>query len=181
MSALRDAAHEYLQVRRALGFKLGQQGRMLLQFVDFVDRPGAAVITTGLALEWASQPAAGSQMWWHQRLAVVRGFAQHLAAVDPRTEVPSSDLLPARPHRAIPYLYSDAEIARLIGAARALTPPLKAATYATLIGLLSVTGMRVGEALGLDRDDVDLDGGWLHIRRAKNDHHREVPLDQSTV
>jgi integrase len=181
VSALRSAAEEYLQVRRALGFKLRQQGRMLLQFVDFLEERGATVITTGLALQWARQPAGGSQMWWHQRLAVVRGFAHHLAAVDPRTEVPSSDLLPARPHRAIPYLYSDAEIAGLIGAARALAPPLKAATYATLIGLLSVTGMRVGEAIGLDRDDVDLDDGWLHIRRAKNDHCREVPLHESTI
>ena len=81
MSALRNAAHEYLQVRRALGFKLRQQGRMLLQFVDFLDQRGAAVITTELALEWARQPGGGSQMWWHQRLAVVRAFAQHLAAL----------------------------------------------------------------------------------------------------
>jgi hypothetical protein len=92
VSALRSAAEEYLQVRRALGFKLRQQGRMLLQFVDFLEERGATVITTGLALQWARQPAGGSQMWWHQRLAVVRGFAHHLAAVDPRTEVPSSDL-----------------------------------------------------------------------------------------
>jgi integrase/recombinase XerD len=181
VSALGEAAEEYLQIRRALGFKLRQQGCMLLQFVAFLEEREATVISTELALQWARQPAGGSQMWWHQRLAVVRGFAQHLAAVDPRTEVPSSDLLPARAHRTIPYLYCDAEIARLIGAARALAPPLKAATYATLIGLLSVTGMRVGEALGLDRDDVDLDGGWLHIRRAKNDHCREVPLHESTI
>jgi integrase len=108
-------------------------------------------------------------------------LAQHRAASDPRTAVPRSDLLPARLHRAVPYLYSDGEIVRLIEAARALAPPLKAATYATLIGLLSVTGMRVGEAIGLDRDDVDLDDGWLLIRHAKNDHRRVVPLHESTV
>jgi integrase len=181
VSSLREAAQEYLALRRALGFKLGQQGRMLLQFVAFLERQDTAVITTKLALQWACEPSSGSQMWWHQRLVVVRGFAQHRAACDPRTEVPSSDLLPARLHRAVPYLYSDGEIVRLIEAARALAPPLKAATYATLIGLLSVTGMRVGEAIGLDRDDVDLDDGWLMIRRAKNDHRRVVPLHESTV
>jgi len=181
MSSLREAAEEYLALRRALGFKLGQQGRMLLQFVAFLEQHDTAVITTKLALQWACEPSSGSQMWWHQRLVVVRGFAQHRAACDPRTEVPPSDLLPARLHRAIPYLYSDAEIVRLIQAARALAPPLKAATYATLIGLLSVTGMRVGEAIGLDRDDVDLDDGWLLVRRAKNDHQRVVPLHESTV
>lgn len=181
MSSLREAAEEYLALRRALGFKLGQQGRMLLQFVTFLEQHDTAVITTKLALQWACEPSSGSPMWWHQRLVVVRGFAQHRAASDSRTEVPPSDLLPARLHRAVPYLYSDAEIVRLIQAARALAPPLKAATYATLIGLLSVTGMRVGEAIGLDRDDVDLDDGWLLIRRAKNDHCRVVPLHESTV
>lgn len=181
MSSLREAAQEYLTLRRALGFKLGQQGRMLLQFVAFLERHDTAVITTKLALQWACEPSSGSQMWWHQRLVVVRGFAQHRAACDPRTQVPPSDLLPARLHRAVPYLYSDGEIVRLIEAARALAPPLKAATYATLIGLLSVTGMRVGEAIGLDRDDVDLDDGWLMIRRAKNDNQRMVPLHESTV
>ncbi len=181
MSSLREAAEEYLALRRALGFKLGQQGRMLLQFVAFLEQHDTAVITTTLALQWACEPSSGSQMWWHQRLVVVRGFAKHRAACDPRTEVPPSDLLPARLHRAVPYLYSDGEIVRLIQAARALAPPLKAATYATLFGLLSVTGMRVGEAIGLDRDDVDLDDGWLLIRRAKNDHQRVVPLHHSTV
>jgi integrase len=181
VSSLREAAEEYLALRRALGFKLRQHGRMLLQFVEFLEQHEASVITTELALQWACQPPGGSQMWWHQRLVVVRRFAQHRAAFDPRTGVPPSDLLPARLHRAIPYLYSDAEIVGLIAAARALEPPLTAATYATLIGLLSVTGMRVGEALGLDRDDVDLDDGWLLIRRAKNDHSRIVPLHPSTV
>lgn len=181
MSSLRDAATDYLAIRRALGFKLRQHGRMLLQFVDYLEQRDATVITVELALEWACQPSGGSRMWWHQRLVVVRGFARHLVALDPRTEVPSSDLLPARLHRAVPYLYSDPEIVGLIAAARALTPPLKAATYATLIGLLSVTGMRVGEAIGLDRNDVDLDDGWLLIRRAKNDHCREVPLHHSVV
>jgi len=181
MSSLREAAEEYLALRRALGFKLRQQGRMLLQFVEFLEQRDATVISTELALQWACEPSDGSRMWWHQRLVVVRGFAQHRAACDPRTEVPASDLLPARLHRAIPYLYSDAEIAQLIAAAQALTPALTAATYATLIGLLSVTGMRVGEALGLDRDDVDLDDGWLLIRHAKNDHCRIVPLHPSTV
>ncbi|MGH2831351.1 MAG: tyrosine-type recombinase/integrase [Solirubrobacteraceae bacterium] len=181
MSALQEAAREYLEMRRALGFKLRQQGRMLLQFVDYLEQQSAEVITTELALEWACLPEGVSQLWWRQRLAVVRDFARHLSGLDPRTEVPPSDLLPARSHRAVPYLYSDAEVARLIEAARMLAPPLHAGTYATLIGLLFVTGLRVGEALGLDREDVDLDDGWLLVRRAKNDYRREVPVHQSSI
>ncbi len=180
MSVLRKAAHEYLQVRRALGYKLEAQGHLLLQFVEYLEQRGALVITTELALEWARQPADASQLWWHQRLSVVRGFARYLVGLDPRTEVPANDLLPARSRRAVPCLYSEAEIARLMRAARALPTPLKAATFETLIGLLSVTGMRVSEAIWLDRDDVDLDGEWLLIRRAKNERSREVPLHQST-
>jgi integrase/recombinase XerD len=181
VSVLRKAAHEYLSIRRALGYKLEAQGHLLLQFIDYLEQRGALVITTELALEWARQPADASQLWWHQRLSVVRGFARHLVGLDPRTEVPANDLLPARFRRAVPYLYSEAEIARLMRAARAIPTPLKAATFETLIGLLSVTGMRVSEAIWLDRDDVDLDGEWLLIRRAKNERSREVPLHQSTV
>ena len=101
-------------------------------------------------------------MWWHQRLAIVPGFARYLQAFDPRHEVPPVDLLPAKFRRAIPYLYSEAEIEALMHAARGIRSPLKAATYETLIGLLSVTGMRIGEAVALDRDDVELSERTAH-------------------
>jgi integrase/recombinase XerD len=181
MSALARAAEEYLAVRRALGYKLIAQGKLLLQFVDFLDAQDAPVITTALALEWAKQPAGGSPLWWHQRLSVVRGFAQHLQGFDARTEVPASDLLPARFRRAVPYLYSEEEITRLMHTARQMRLALRAATYETLIGLLAVTGMRIGEAIALNREDVDLDQDRLVVRHGKNDHTREIPLHPSTV
>jgi integrase len=180
-SGLRQAAEDYLAIRRALGYKLTQQGQMLLQFVDYLDESGVSVVTTGLALAWARQPAQASQLWWSQRLSVVRGFARHLHGLDPRTEVPSSDLLPARFRRAVPYLYSEAEIGRLMHATRTIRSPLRAVTYETLVGLLAVTGMRVGEAIGLDRDDIDMAGGLLVVRFGKNDKSREVALHPSTV
>jgi integrase/recombinase XerD len=181
MSGLRQAAEDYLAIRRALGFKLGWQGRVLLQFVDYLDESGESVVTTGPALAWARQPTRGSQLWWSQRLAVVRGFARHLQGLDPRTEVPPSDLLPARFRRAVPYLYSGAEIERLMHATRTIRSPLRAATYETLVGLLAVTGMRVGEAIALDRDDVDPVAGLLVVRFGKNGKSREVALHPSTV
>jgi len=109
------------------------------------------VITISLALAWATQPVDASVVWWHQRLAIVRGFAQYLQATDPRTEVPPADLLPAKFRRAVPYLFSDTEVLKLMRAARKIRSALKAATYETLIGLLAVTGMRIGEVLALDR------------------------------
>jgi len=120
-------------------------------------------------------------VWWHQRLAIVAGFARYLQGSDPRHEVPSSDLLPAKFRRAIPYLYSEEQISALMAAAREIASPLKAATYETLIGLLSVTGMRIGEAVGLDRDDVELSEGRLTVRHGKNGRSREIALHPSTV
>jgi integrase/recombinase XerD len=151
-------------------------GRLLPQFVAFLEPRDATVITTELALEWATLPVDGSAVWWHQRLAIVAGFARYLHASDPRHEIPPIDLLPAKFRRAIPYLYSEADIAALMAAARAIRSRLKAATYETLIGLLSVTGMRIGEVVALDRYDVLLAEARLTVRHGKNGRSCEVAL-----
>jgi integrase/recombinase XerD len=184
MSALHDAAEEYLEIRRAVGFKLARAEGLLFSFVDFADAGGSTQVSSELALRWATLPAGASQSWWNSRLCVVRCFARHLSAVDPCTEVPPADLLPRAPARALraePYLYSDAEIAALMDAAESKRFPLTAATLQTLIGLLAVTGMRIGEALRLDDADVDWERGVLIVRQSKFDRSREVPLHPSTV
>jgi len=180
MSSLGKAVDEYLELRRAVGFKLEREARLLPDFVAYLDRRGARTVTVELALAWAKQPADGQPAWWGTRLRIVRCFAKHLQAIDPRTEIPASDLLPYRRRRA-PYLYSDQEIARLVEAAEGLCSPLNAATYATLVGLLATTGMRVGEAVRLDRPDMDWIAGVLLIRDSKFGKSREVPLHETTV
>jgi integrase len=134
-----------------------------------------------VALEWARLPVNGGTNWWAYRLAAVRGFATYLHGLDPAHEVPAPDLLPQRPRRASPYLYSDAEITALIAATSTLSTPLRRATFATLIGLLAVTGVRVGEAIALDRGDVDLAAGRLTVRYGKFGKARELALHPSTV
>jgi len=181
MTALHSNLRDYLQVRRRLGFDLRNDERLLQGFVEFLERAGAKRVTTDLALMWAKLPVDARPYTWRQRLGIVRGFARYLATIDPASEVPSKDLLPAQYVRVTPHIYSRAEIAALMGAARALTPAPRAATYETLIGLLAATGLRPGEALGLDRQDVDLRGGALHLRAAKQQKQREVPLHQSTT
>jgi integrase len=181
MSSLRDALADYLRVRRRLGFEMPQDGRLLEGFVDFLERAGAERITTELALEWARMPAGAHPHTWRQRLGVVRGFARHLATIDPASEVPHKDLLPGHRPRIAPYIYTDGEIAALIAAAGRLRPTLRAVRHQTLIGLLAVTGMRPGEALGLDRHDVDLRHGTVHVRAGKQKKQREVPLHKSTI
>lgn len=174
MTPLRQALADYLRIRRGLGFKLVSDQRHLESFVGFLERAGAERITTELALRWARTPNAHPH-WWSRRLGIVRAFARYLATLDRSSEVPSQDLLPARRPRVAPYIYSPAEITALIDAAGALTPPLRAAGFRTVIGLMATTGLRLGEALGLDRADVDLSDGALHVR-ARQHKQREVPL-----
>ncbi len=182
MSALGQAVDDYLLVRRVLGSKLESEARLLADFVAFVEAAGATTVTTELAVAWAKLPGEDAHpSYLGRRLCAVRGFARHLQAFDPATEVPPAQLLPVRPCRAVPYLYSEADIAALIGAARSLTPALRSATYQTLIGLLSVTGMRIGEAIRLDRDDLDWDEGLVTVWHSKFDKSRELPLNPSTL
>lgn len=181
MSDLRVHLDNYLTIRRAVGFKLRRTELLLADFIAHLDENHNDTITTDLALAWASLPPNGSSEWWGQRLSVVRAFARHLHAIDPRHEVPPTGVWPSKSHRATPYLYSDADIAALMAAARQFRSPLRAATFETLTGLLAVTGLRIGEALGLDRDDLDLVDGVLRIREAKFGKSREVPLHPSTV
>jgi integrase len=180
-AALRDALGGYLDVRRALGYRLVRPEKLLNQFLDHLDAVGAATITAEAALAWACLPAGAHGTWWAYRLSVVRGFAAHLHTLDPTVEVPATDLLPWRARRASPYLYSQADIATLLTAAESLSTPLRRATIATLIGLLAVTGMRVGEALALDRGDLDLEHGRLVVRHGKFGKSRELVLHPSTV
>ncbi len=181
MSRVAFLAEEYLQTRRALGYKLTSQGRILAGFVRYLDDAGAPRITVEAALGFATQPAHAHPIWWTRRLSVVRCFATYVQAVDPTTEVPPTCLLARGVPRAVPYLYAPSEIASLMAGARTLRPPLHAATYETLIGLLSVTGLRVGEAIALGRDDVDFEARLLIVRAAKFGKDRLVPLHPSSV
>lgn len=175
------SAQEYLALRRALGFKLYQETWLLPDFVAFLTAHGSPVITADLAVRWAQQPAGASARWCAKRLGVARCFAKHRRAFDPRTEVPPPDLIPCRTTRRLPHLYTETEIAALIGGARRLRPPIMAATYETILGLLAATGMRVGEALALDDSDVDWGRSLLKVRHAKFQKTRLVPLHYSAV
>ncbi len=181
MSRLDPALADYLSLRRSLGFKLDRAGRLLVQFTAFLDARKNARVTIEAALAWATLPADGGARWLAMRLTVVRGFAAHLHALDPAHELIPAELLRDPGGRATPYLYSDAEVVALMEAAASLRTPFRAATYATLVGLLAVTGLRVGEAIRLDRRDLDPVEGTLTIRMSKFGKSRLVPLHPTTV
>ena len=183
MSELGQALRDYIAVRRSLGFQLRLPAGCLRNYVAFLEAEGASYITTELALRWATLPAKVQPSTWTWRLSMIRRFAKWHRTIDPRTEVPPERILCHRYERKKPHIYSDEEILRLLRRAEQLPSSrgLRAHTYTTLFGLLAVTGMRVNEALGLDRDDVDLDHGIITIRRTKFGKSRHVPVHSSTV
>ena len=185
MNTLRQAVHEYLSLRRSLGFKLQDAGKGLLEFVTFMEHHRTSYITQALALAWAQQPVNVQPAQWAKRLSFVRGFAHHRSATDPRTQIPAHGLLPFRPKRARPYLYSDDEIRSLLRATLDLpcgceASKLRPWTYHGLFGLLNVSGLRLGEARSLELQDLDLKAAVLTIRSGKFGKSRLVPLHAST-
>lgn len=180
MSRLHALLDDYLTLRRGLGFKLREERLLLPGFVDFVEQTGAESVTVELALAWAKTPSGVDPFRWKQRLSMVRGFARYVYAFDPATEVPPDGLLAYRRSRPTPFLFSDQEIAALLAAADTLRPLLLAVTCRTLFGLLAATGLRVGEAIDLDREDVDLARRLLTVRRTKFNKSRLLPLHPST-
>jgi integrase len=183
MKPLPAALDDYLALRRSLGYKLCDEGRLLRQFVAFAGERGAEFITTDLALTWATRRPAEYSPQWCRRLRAVRHFAQYCSAHDPRTVAPPPGLVLHRYQRPTPYIYRDEEIGRLLAAAAGLPSRtgLRPRTFVTLFGLYAVTGLRCREPLQLDRTDVDCQNGVLTIRGTKFGKSRLVPLHPSTV
>lgn len=178
MSALAGHVVDYLRLRRALGFKLVQPGRELPQFVAWLDARGLATITVDATLTWVRLSEGAQPITLSHRLGAVRGFARYLHTIDPATEIPPTGIF-GKQQRQTPYIYSEEEISGLVHAASRLRPELRARTYQALFALLAATGLRIGEALRLAREDVDLAGGVLTIRHTKFDRDRLVPVHPS--
>ena len=182
MSALADRADDYLCLRRGLGHDLAEAHRLLPRFVAYLDAAGVPTVTIETALAWAQQsssdPASSSGP---RRMTIARGFARHMASLDASTEIPPLGLLPSRQRWRPPFIYSPADIAALLAQARAIRYPFAAATHETLLGLLAVTGMRVGEAIRLDRADIDWVESVLLIRQSKFGKTRQIPVHASTL
>lgn len=183
MSVLAEHLDEYLRLRVSLGHKLADAHRLLPRFVAYLDERGIEFVTIESALAWSLERTLpdGSVVAAHRMMAV-RGFARYLSGVDPRTVVPPAGTI-RRPRRwRRPFIYSDTDVLALIDQARtSIEQPLRSATYQTLIGLLATTGLRVGEALRLDRGDLDRSEGILRIRESKFGKSRLVPLHPTAV
>jgi integrase/recombinase XerD len=176
-------AADYLSLRRALGHDLADAARLLPRFIAHLDDVGASTITTEVALAWVRRPDADPHSSvWMRRMMVVRGFARHMSGIDPATEVPPLGLVTYRQRWRPPFIYSDGDVDALMSAVPHVIPaPLRAATFQTMIGLLAATGMRVGETIALDRDDIDWSDGVVVVRASKFNKTREVLLAPTAI
>ena len=183
MTTLTNRLVQYLDYRRRFGYRrTGTAAAVLRRFTAFADDLGTESITTALFLEWRKQCESPTDVTWGCNLSHVRGFAKWLHGVDPRTEVPSADLIRRCHRRPRPYIYTEEELARIVEHAAQLPSKrgLNAWTFSTLFGLIAVTGLRLGEALGLNEADVDLGEAVLTVTRTKNGEFRLLPIAHST-
>jgi integrase len=186
VTALEQALADYLQLRHSLGHEMAEAGRLLPGLVAYLDARGLPTVTTEAALAWAQQapksPTGRVTTIGPRRMTAARGFARYLSGTDPNTGVPPLGLMPRRGPWRQPFIYTSADIDALLEAARrTIVSPLRAATYQTLIGLLAASGLRIGEAVKLDRGDVNWAEGVLLIRESKFGKSRLVPLHPSSM
>jgi integrase len=181
VSSLPEELADYLALRRSMGFKLRRAEKLLGQFVDYCEIVDTEIITVEVAVRWATLPDDASSSWICHRLGVVRAFSRYLALVDGHSQVIPTDVVPHRPVRAVPFLYTEEQVQAMMAAARFLPSPVRQATFEAIVGVLWATGMRIGEALGLDRGDVDLARGVLTVRDSKFGKTRELPVHDTTI
>lgn len=182
MSALEQAMTDYLDLRHSLGHALADVGRLLPSFVAYLDKRGQSTVTVAATLDWVQTSPGDSVTGGPRRMTAARGFARYLAGIDDSTEVPPLGLIPGRHRWRRPFIYSPNDIEAVMSQARTtIASPLRAATYCTLVGLLAATGLRIGEAIKLDRSDIDWDHAVLLIRESKFGKSRLVPLHASTM
>lgn len=175
LEELHELVADYLRVRRSLGYKLDDAEYILGRFVGYLHEHDADGVTVEHALGFATAPSGASPRWQALRLSAVRCFARWAQCQDPDVEVPPARLLPARPTRVAPYVYTADQIQALLAAAGLLRPAVRAATFRTLIGLMAATGIRTGEAVGLDIASLDQQGNTLTVT-GKYDKIRMLPL-----
>lgn len=181
--SLHEDTGVYLAQRRGRGFQLETTEYLLRQFCCWLEARGKTeAFTIDDAVQWARDRPGAAPVWWAQRLTAVRPFAAWLNARDGVVPIIPAALLPARTTRRDPFIYSQTDVNHLLVACPLFFANVRvAATMSTLIGLVAATGMRIGEAIGLTVQDLDITDNVLTVRGSKTPLDRLVPLDPSTT
>lgn len=175
---------EYIMERNQFGYSLKRAPTLLKKFIQYAYENNHVPFTNEGFMNWKRDYGSASEGTWKKRLSVYRGFAIWLKHIEPLTEVPPSCLIPSSGFsRTKPYIYSDDEISQILTEARRLRSShgLKGLAYSTLFGLLRTTGMRIGEVTNLTIQDVNLNDLVIHIRNAKNNRERVIPITEGAA
>lgn len=172
----------YVGLRRALGFTMRPEERVLRELVDFVERQPESTGLAHATVTWAARTGGpGTQA---RRLSIARQFLTYIHALDAAVAIPGPGLLP-RVRRSAPRLLGAHDVMRLMDAAQQLGPreALRPQTVATYVGLLASCGLRAHEAIRLTLADVVLTAmpPRLIIRQTKFRKSRLVPLHATTA
>jgi integrase/recombinase XerD len=175
---------DFLNMRRNLGFKSKSTEYSLFAFDDFAKRKGltSITVTKELADEWCQKRHSEAIDTWSHRNCFLRQFSIYLFNLGHETYIPLK--LPSKRDTFIPYIYSDQELQAIYQACDSLTLYDKHArsilmALPALIRMLAGTGIRLGEAINLHCNDVNLEQNYLVLKRCKNGKDRIVPLSES--
>ncbi len=180
-TVLQTYVDDYLELRRALGHKLAHHEDLLRSYLAYLETVGDTVITVKTAIEWATLPTQALATWKSRRLMIVAGYAAYVhCQQESLAQLIPAGLIPARYARTPPYIYTADQTLALMNAASRIRSPLRAATATTVIGLMAVTGMRIGECAQANITDLDVGNNVLTII-GKRGKQRYVPVDPSTT
>ena len=183
MRTIDQGTTDYVAMKKAMGFSFYAQDMKLKNFCNFMKIQKQKKITLELAKIWALS-GVKKPTWWHAKnLSVLRAFAVYWKTIDPKTELWPENIWPIRYKRKNPYIYSNEEIQLLLRTCDELRPQesLRPLTFFTLFGLIATCGLRVSEAVTLNKSDVDLKNGVITVKRTKFNKTRIIPIDQTTV
>jgi len=180
--SLSQELQRYLTIRRNLGYELYTEERILKRFVSFLESKNEKHITAGLFLEWKQVFGIASQSTWARRLGIIRLFASWLYSLDKHHEIPPQSLITSHCRRKQPFIYTDDQISSIVETASLLPSSngIRSITYPAFYGLVSVTGLRISEAIALNDQDVDLENGIVTVLNGKNGNDRILPITECT-
>jgi integrase/recombinase XerD len=181
-STIGPVIRRYVTLKRSLGFNFHKQSSILLSLDQFLTnrKKGFRDLTGDAFLEWCKGLAKLTSGELQRRMQVVRSFCLYRRRIEPDCFVPDKSTFPACHQPVRPYIFSVAEIARLLEQCHCLTrhphSPLRPELFRLIVVLLFTTGLRHGELLRLTVADYDPIDGTLLIRESKFHKSRLVAL-----